>query len=98
MGAERRVVVCRELTKLHEEVVRGTAVEVAERFAEGARGEICLVIAGADPVAADPEDALERVLALVASGIRLKDAAGAVAAETGVSSRELYQAALASRG
>ena len=41
---EREVAVCRELTKLHEEVVRGPARELAERFAEGARGEIVLVI------------------------------------------------------
>jgi 16S rRNA (cytidine1402-2'-O)-methyltransferase len=97
MGPDRQVVVCRELTKLHEEVVRGRAADVAARFADGARGEICIVIAGADPVASDPETALERVLELVASGARLKDAAGVVAADSGLSARELYQAALASR-
>ena len=44
LDPEREVAVCRELTKVHEEVVRGTAREVAERFAEGARGEIVLVV------------------------------------------------------
>lgn len=97
MGGDRQVVVCRELTKLHEEIARGTAVEVAARFADGARGEICLVIAGADPVASDPDAALDRVLELVAAGARLKDAAGVVASESGLSARELYQAALAAR-
>ena len=97
MGGDRQVVVCRELTKLHEEVARGTAREMAEYFADGARGEICIVIAGAAPESTDPEAALSRVLELVASGARLKDAASVVAAESGISSRELYQAALASK-
>ncbi|MDI2099545.1 16S rRNA (cytidine(1402)-2'-O)-methyltransferase [Ruicaihuangia caeni] len=96
-GAERRVAVCRELTKLHEEVVRGTAEEVAQRFAEGARGEFCIVVEGAAETAADADAALEQVLELVASGIRLKEAAAEVAAATGLSRRDLYEAALARR-
>lgn len=98
LGPERRIAVCRELTKLHEEVVRGSAAEVAARFADGARGEICIVIAGAEATVTDPGIALQRVLELVAAGARLKDAAGVVAAESGIPSRELYQAALAARG
>ena len=54
---ERQVAVCRELTKLHEEVVRGPAREVAERFAEGARGEIVLVIGPGAEGAADESEA-----------------------------------------
>lgn len=96
-GPDRRAAVCRELTKLHEEVVRGTLADLAERFAGGARGEIVLVVAGADPVAADPDAALVRVLALAADGIRLKDAAAEVAAATGLSRRDLYEAALRAR-
>lgn len=96
-GADRRAAVCRELTKLHEEVVRGTAAELAEHFADGARGEIVLVVDGAGEVAADPADAVTRVRELVARGIRLKDAAAQVAAETGLSKRELYDGALAGR-
>jgi 16S rRNA (cytidine1402-2'-O)-methyltransferase len=97
LGDERRVVVCRELTKLYEEVRRGTAVELAAWAAQGVRGEIVVVVAGAPARAADPETALEQVLALVAAGNRLKDAAAEVAEATGLSKRDLYQAALARR-
>lgn len=98
LGPDRRVVVCRELTKLYEEVRRGTASELAEWAAAGVRGEIALVVAGAPERAADPEAAVEQVLALVASGTRLKDAAAEVAEATGLSRRDLYQAALDRRG
>ncbi len=98
LGSDRRVVVCRELTKLYEEVRRGTASELAEWAAAGVRGEIALVVAGAPERAADPEAAVEQVLALVASGTRLKDAAAEVAEATGLSRRDLYQAALDRRG
>lgn len=97
LGDQRRVVVCRELTKLYEEVRRGTAAELAVWAAEGVRGEIVVVVAGAPARAADPETALEQVLALVAAGNRLKDAAAEVAEATGLSKRDLYQAALARR-
>jgi 16S rRNA (cytidine1402-2'-O)-methyltransferase len=97
LGAARRVVVCRELTKLHEEVRRGTAAELAEYFAEGARGEICLVVEGAPPASADLPDGIAQVLALVASGIRLKEASTEVAEATGLSRRDLYEGALAAR-
>jgi 16S rRNA (cytidine1402-2'-O)-methyltransferase len=97
LGPDRRVVVCRELTKLHEEVRRGTAAEVAEYFAEGARGEICVVIDGAAPATADLPDGIAQVLALVAQGFRLKEASAEVAEATGLSRRELYEGALAAR-
>ncbi|QEO09476.1 16S rRNA (cytidine(1402)-2'-O)-methyltransferase [Protaetiibacter larvae] len=93
-GADRRAAVCRELTKLHEEVARGTLAELAERFAEGARGEIVLVVAGAAPASASFEDGVAQVRALTASGTRLKDATAEVAEATGLSRRELYEAAL----
>ena len=96
-GDDRRAVVCRELTKLHEEVRRGTAGELAAWAAEGVRGEIVLVVAGAPERAADPGAALAEVLALVAAGARLKDASAEVAAATGLSRRELYEAALSVR-
>ena len=80
-GPDRPAAVCRELTKLHEEVRRGPLAELAEWAADGVRGEICIVVGGAPDTPADPEVALERVLALVAGGTRLKDAAAAVAAE-----------------
>lgn len=97
LGDDRRVVVCRELTKLHEEVVRGSAAELAARFADGARGEICLVVEGAAAVASDLPTAIAQVLALVAAGAKLKDASGEVAEATGLSRRALYEGALASR-
>ena len=97
LGAERRVVVCRELTKLHEEVVRGTAAELAERFKEGARGEICLVVEGARPATSDLPTGIVQVLKLVAEGSRLKEAATEVAEATGLSRRDLYEGALANK-
>ena len=96
-GSDRPAAVCRELTKLYEEVARGTLADLAERFAEGARGEIVIVVAGAEPATASLEDAVPRVLALTASGTRLKDAATEVADATGLSRRELYEAALRAR-
>lgn len=96
-GAARRAAVCRELTKLHEEVVRGTTAELADWAAEGVRGEIVVVVAGAPMRVVSEDDAVGQVRQLVADGIRLKDAAAEVAGQTGLSSRELYQAALAQR-
>ena len=96
-GDDRRAVVCRELTKLYEEVRRGTASELATWAAEGVRGEIVIVVAGAPVRAADPQVAVEQVLALVSGGTRLKDAAAEVAEATGLGKRDLYQAALARR-
>ena len=97
LGADRRAVVARELTKLHEEVRRGTAAELAEYFAEGARGEIVLVVEGAAPATADLATGLAQVQALVVAGARLKEATTEVAEQTGLSRRELYEAALAAR-
>lgn len=97
LGDDRRVVVCRELTKLHEEVKRGTASELAAYFADGARGEICLVVEGAAPATADLATGLAQVQALVSAGLRLKEATAEVAEQTGLGKRELYEAALAAR-
>jgi len=97
-GAERRIAVARELTKLHEEVKRGTAAELAA-WAEGCvRGEIVIVAEGAPEVVVDFDAGLAQTLELVAAGTRLKDAATQVAGVTGLSRRELYEAALRSRG
>ncbi len=94
LGANRRVVVARELTKLHEEVRRGTAAELADWAAEGVKGEICLVVAGAAPASVTLEDGIAQVQAQRESGVRLKDAASDIAELTGLSRRELYQGAL----
>lgn len=97
LGGQRRVAVCRELTKLHEEIVRGSASEVAQHFADGARGEICIVVEGAAVVASDLPTAIAQVVALVAAGAKLKDASSEVAEATGLSRRELYEGALAAK-
>lgn len=106
LGAQRPVCVARELTKLHEEVVRGTAEEVLawarERAAgEGIRGEIVIVVGPAAPTegagGATEADAVAEVGVLVDSGTRLKEAVAAVASAHGLRSRDLYQAVLAAR-
>lgn len=98
-GPERRVAVCRELTKTYEEVVRGTLGELLA-WAESAdiRGEIAVVLAGApEQAAGSPEDHVAAVNELMAQGIRLKEAVAAVADDVRVSKRELYSAVLAAR-
>ncbi len=94
LGADRRVVVCRELTKFYEEVKRGTAAELAEWAAAGVKGEICIVVAGAEARVLDLPTGVAEVLALVAAGYRLKEAAADVSAASGLSKRDLYEAAL----
>jgi 16S rRNA (cytidine1402-2'-O)-methyltransferase len=96
-GAERPAAVCRELTKKFEEVRRGGLGDLTQWSADGVRGEIVVVVGGAQARDISREDALELVKEAVASGIRLKDAARDVAALTGHSSRELYQESLADR-
>ena len=98
-GPGRRVAVCRELTKTYEEVLRGTAGEIAA-WAEGheVRGEIAVVVEGApEAEPASAEDLVAEVNALVNGGARLKDAVAAVAGDAGASKRELYAAVLAAR-
>ncbi|MCU1665888.1 MAG: rRNA (cytidine1402-2-O)-methyltransferase [Pseudonocardiales bacterium] len=99
LGAERAAAVCRELTKTHEEVLRGPLAELAEWAAEGpVRGEITVVLAGAAPTAAPSVDSLVgAVEERVADGERLKDAVAVVAQAAGVPKRDLYAAALAAR-
>ncbi len=98
-GAERRVAVCRELTKTYEEVIRGTLRELLE-WAENneVRGEIAVVVGGApEQEPGKPEDHVAAVNDLVSQGIRLKEAVAAVAEDARVSKRELYSAVLAAR-
>jgi len=96
-GDERPAAVCRELTKLHEQVRRGTLAELAAWAEGGVRGEIVIVVGGAPALEASPATALAEVQRRVADGERLKDATREVAAATGLSARELYAAALAAR-
>lgn len=88
---ERRVAVCRELTKLHEEILRGTAGEVAAALAEPVRGEIVLVLEPAQSRPDARQDTLDEALAgLLAGGMGVKAASRLVAELTGLSGRELY--------
>lgn len=102
----RTVSVCRELTKLHEEVARGTAAELAAFFSEraqagGVKGEIVMVIDGpseaeeAAEKADSAADAAQLAAQLVAEGMRTKDVAKRLVAECGVSRNEAYDLAMA---
>ena len=95
-GADRRVAVCRELTKVHEEVRRGSVDELAAWAETGVLGEVTLVVAGADPSAHPAPSAADlaaRVDALEADGMSRRDAIAEVARSTGVRRRDVYDAA-----
>ena len=89
----RPVAVCRELTKLHEEVVRGTSAELAARYAHGdPRGEVVLVVGGAPARTGVDEATVEAVRRLVESGARARVVAGVVSELTGAPANALYKA------
>ncbi len=95
LGAERAVMIARELTKLHEELWWGTLGEAAARWtSEEARGEYTFVIAGAEPRAPDMERALADVVTACGGGESLSEAVRRVAAAHGVRRRDLYERAL----
>jgi 16S rRNA (cytidine1402-2'-O)-methyltransferase len=100
LGEARSAALARELTKLHEEIVRGTLGELAARFADTApRGECTLVVAGASPEEAAARataglDLEARVRELLAQGLSPKDIAARLAVQTGKPKRQLYQLAL----
>jgi 16S rRNA (cytidine1402-2'-O)-methyltransferase len=95
LDPQRPAAVCRELTKLHEEVRRGGAAELAEHYAQnqGAqRGEVVLVV-GAAPQPERRDDALGALVALIEAGARARPAAAVVARLTGARANELYREA-----
>ena len=98
-SADRPAVVCRELTKTHEEVRRGTLGALAEWAAAGVRGEITVVVAGApEPtVELTPEELVRQVGVREAAGLTRKEAVAAVAQETGLPKREVYDAVVAAK-
>ncbi|BBY31648.1 16S rRNA (cytidine(1402)-2'-O)-methyltransferase [Mycolicibacterium sediminis] len=98
LGGDRRAVVCRELTKTHEEVRRGSLLDLADWADDGVLGEITVVLAGAVP-RADLDTLVAMVAARVDDGMRVKDAcAEVVATNPGAPSRrELYDAVLRAR-
>ena len=97
-GAERHISLCRELTKLHEEVLRMTLGEAMDYYAENApRGEFVLIVEGAAPKTPETvseADALEAVRALIEQGLSRKDAVRRVSEQTGIPKNELYNAAV----
>ncbi|NLW13121.1 MAG: 16S rRNA (cytidine(1402)-2'-O)-methyltransferase [Trueperella sp.] len=96
-GPDRRAALCRELTKIHEEVKRGTLDELTQ-WSREVRGEVTIVVEGAPVTADDAAAHVPEVLALAAAGLRLKDAAAHVAGREGLRKNELYDLALDSRG
>jgi 16S rRNA (cytidine1402-2'-O)-methyltransferase len=93
---ERPVAVCRELTKVHEEVVRGTAADLAERYRDAPpKGEVVLVVgpaAGGGEVSGEPpEESVDAVRRLVDAGAKPRVAAAAVGELTGVRVNDLYR-------
>ncbi|HTY18364.1 MAG TPA: 16S rRNA (cytidine(1402)-2'-O)-methyltransferase [Myxococcota bacterium] len=95
---DRPAAVARELTKLHEEIARGSLSALAERFAEGARGEVTVVIGGATGGASaggSPGESVDdRIAALAAQGLRAREIARTLAEETGLPKRALYARAV----
>jgi len=92
-GGGGRVAVCRELTKLHEEVRRGSAKEISAHYAtEPPRGEVVLVVGAAPPGAGDEDRAIAAVRSLAAAGAKPRVAAKIVAELTGIGANRLYAA------
>jgi 16S rRNA (cytidine1402-2'-O)-methyltransferase len=93
-GADRRAVVCRELTKTYEEIVRAPLGDLAEWAADGTRGEVTLVVAGAEPVVGgrEPGDLAAAVAEREAGGVPRKQAIGEIAKERQVPKRVVYDA------
>jgi 16S rRNA (cytidine1402-2'-O)-methyltransferase len=90
---DRPVAVARELTKIHEEVVRGTASELAERYGSSEpRGEIVVVVGAASPETAEAEPAVEALRRLIDAGAKARPAAAVVSELTGVPANTLYRA------
>ncbi len=92
LGGERLAAVCRELTKTHEQVRRGALADLAQWAADGIRGEVTIVVAGAPPRTV-PTDLGALVNARIADGMSRKDAIAAVVRETGAAKRAVYAAA-----
>jgi 16S rRNA (cytidine1402-2'-O)-methyltransferase len=91
---DRPVAVCRELTKRFEQVIRGSAAEVAARVTEPPKGEITLVLGVFEPETGDGEDALAAVADLVEAGAGRRQAADVVARLTGQARNRLYRSSL----
>ena len=93
---DRRACAARELTKMHEEIARGSLSELAKHFEDGARGEFTLVVAGArDAAVTQTEDELRRAIrALIAEGHSSREISNRLAASSGLPKREIYARAV----
>lgn len=97
LGSERQASVSRELTKKFEHTERGTLPELVEWAKGEPKGEMVLVIAGAEVVEAKSEDLVQQVLALIEDGVGLKQAVAEIAGAAGAGKSELYQSVLEAR-
>jgi 16S rRNA (cytidine1402-2'-O)-methyltransferase len=101
LGVDRPAALCRELTKLHEEVLRGGLGELAARVGkDGVRGELTLVVGGApaaEPAPVDDAQLVVRVRALEADGVARKEAIAEVAQAAGVPKRAVFDAVVADK-
>jgi 16S rRNA (cytidine1402-2'-O)-methyltransferase len=96
LGDDRPAAVARELTKRHEEVARGSLAELARRFADGAKGEVTIVVAGAPPAAAPAiEDLDAEIRSQIDQGRPSREIAGELARATGLPRREVYERVVA---
>ncbi len=93
-GTDRPAAVVRELTKLHEEVVRGTLADLAAAYAEPPRGEIVVVVGPAPPSASEDAEIKAALAAELASGASTRDAAAAVAQRLGLHRNRVYRLAI----
>lgn len=94
-GAQRQVAICRELTKVYEEVIRGNFAQILEQDLSELLGEVTIVVAGAKGKVVDPQDYVQEIFELVDRGMKLKEATSKIAEATGASKNELYKVALA---
>lgn len=93
-GSDRPAAMCRELTKTYEEVTRGTIDDLLARARQGVKGEIVVVVAGAERRVRSLQELVRDVEKLIEAGARMKDAVATVAEASGARKRELYEATL----
>jgi len=94
LGAQRLATVSRELTKKFEHTERGTLAQLVDWAKDEPKGEMVMVIAGAEVAAVEVSDLVEQVVALLTDGVKLKEAVAEIAVAAGASKSDLYQLVL----